>query len=72
MPWAYILRLLGPGLHWNRRREDLLAAIADAERDNNPAAAEHIRIILQLRDEVMMYEEKDPASVSPPGQTERD
>lgn len=71
MPWAYILKLLGPGLHWSRQREELLAAVATAERDGNPAAAEHIRIILRLRDEVMMHEEKDPEGVSPPGQTER-
>ena len=33
MPWAYILRLLGPGLHWSKSQAELQRAIAQAERD---------------------------------------
>lgn len=60
MPWGYIRRLLGSGLHWGKTQEELQAAIAQAERDNMPKAAEHIRIILRLRNRVMM-EKENPA-----------
>ena len=60
MPWGYIRKLLGPGLHWGKTRDELRAAIAQAERDNMPKAAEHLRIILRLRNKVMM-EKEDPA-----------
>lgn len=61
MPWWYIRKLLGPGMHWNRTQAELHAAIAQAERDNMPDAAEHIRIILKLRNRVMFdEEEKEP------------
>ena len=59
MPWWYIRSLLGPGLHWGRSREELRAAISQAYKDQMPEAAEHLRIILDLRNEVM-FEEKDP------------
>lgn len=66
MPWAYIRQLLGPGLHWGRTQAELRAAIRQAERDGMPDAAEHIRIILELRNKVMWEdpepEEKDPDS----------
>ena len=58
MPWWYIRRLLGPGLHWARSQEELKAAIEQAERDNMPDAAEHIRIILKMRNRVMWEDEK--------------
>lgn len=63
MPWWYIRQLLGPGLHWGRSKEELRAAIAQAEKDNMPEAADHIRIILELRNRVMVDTEdkKDPA-----------
>jgi hypothetical protein len=54
MPWAYIRSLLGPGLHWDRTQPQLLAAIAQADKDGQPDAAEHIRIILRLRNRVLM------------------
>lgn len=48
-------------MHWNRTQAELRAAIAQAERDNMPDAAEHIRIILKLRNRVMFdEEEKEP------------
>lgn len=59
MPWDYILRLLGPGLHWGRTQEELLAAIQRAREDGQHEAAEHIEIILGLRNYVMC-EEKSP------------
>jgi hypothetical protein len=54
MPWAYIRSLLGPGLHWDRTQSQLLAAIAQADKDGQPDAADHIRIILRLRNRVLM------------------
>lgn len=59
MPWAYILQLLGPGLHWGRTHEELRAAIDRARADGQEEAAEHLEIILELRDFVMC-EEKTP------------
>jgi hypothetical protein len=59
MPWAYILKLLGPGAHWGRTQEELHTAIKQAELDNRADAAEHLRIIHRLRNRV--YMEKDPA-----------
>lgn len=52
MPWAYIRSLLGVGLHWGRSREELEAAIVKAEKEGQPMAAEHLRIILAMRDAV--------------------
>jgi hypothetical protein len=59
MPWAYIRALLGPGLHWGRSQEDLLIAIDRARTDKQHDAAEHLEIILDLRNYVMC-EEKAP------------
>ena len=59
MPWEYIRKLLGPGLHWGRTQEELLNAIERARADGQQAAAEHIEIILEMRNFVMC-EEKTP------------
>jgi hypothetical protein len=59
MPWAYIRRILGPGLHWGRTQDELLAAIDRARADGQHEAAEHIEIILDMRNFVMC-EEKAP------------
>lgn len=64
MPWAYICALLGPGLHWSRTQQELLAAIAQARRDGMHDAAEHIQIILELRNAVNFDEGEKEA---PPG-----
>lgn len=53
MPWPYIQSLLGAGLHWRKSREELAAAIAQADKDEQFAAAAHLRIILKLRNAVM-------------------
>jgi len=53
MTWDRVLRYIGPGLHWEKSREELLAAIEAARAANDPDAAGHIGIILGLRDEVM-------------------
>lgn len=54
MPWWYIRRLLGPGLHWGRSEAELRAAIQRAENENMPDAAEHLRRILDLNRKVNM------------------
>lgn len=59
MPWAYIAKLLGPGLHWGRSQQELNAAIDRARAEGQHEAAEHLEIILGLRNVVMM-EEKTP------------
>lgn len=53
MPWELVRELLGPGLHWGKSIHQLQAAIQEAERRGNPDAAEHIRVILALRNRVM-------------------
>lgn len=59
MPWAYIVELLGPGLHWGRSQAELQRAIDRARAEGQHEAAEHLEIILGLRNTVMM-EEKSP------------
>lgn len=59
MPWAYILRLLGPGAHWGRTQEELYKAVAQAEKDGQTDAAEHIRGIHRLRNRVFMEKAPD-------------
>jgi len=59
MPWAYIRQILGPGLHWGRTQDELHAAIDRARADGQHDAAEHLEIILELRNFVMC-EEKTP------------
>lgn len=64
MPWAYIRRLLGPGLHWGRSQAELQGFIRRAEADGQLDAAEHLRIILRSRNAVMMdSEQKEPRRV---------
>ena len=59
MPWAYIRALLGPGLHWGRSQDELLAAIQRAEREGMLDAAHHLRIILDMRNVVNMDQPKN-------------
>lgn len=59
MPWDYIRRLLGPGLHWGRSQAELMSAIERAKSDGQKDAAEHLKIILKMRNDVMC-EEKEP------------
>ena len=63
MPWAYIYKLLGPGSHWNKTQEHFRNAVNRAEQEGQQDAADHIRIIWRMRNEVMMEsEEKDPGA----------
>lgn len=57
--WGYIYELLGPGLHWFKPQELFLTAIARAEREGQHEAAHHIRIILKMRNDVMMEKQKE-------------
>ena len=41
-------------MHWDRTQPELLAAIAQADKDGQLDAADHIRIILRLRNRVLM------------------
>ena len=56
--------LLGPGLHWTKSQAHFREAVRRAEADGQHDAAEHIRIIWRLRNEVMMerMQEKDPGA----------
>lgn len=58
MPWELIRSLLGPGLHWGKSKEYLEEAAREAEKLNNHDAAEHIRVILRLRNRVMCEPDK--------------
>ena len=51
-PWPYIHAILGPGLHWTRSVQELTDAIKRAELDDQTAAADHLRIILDTRNRV--------------------
>ena len=66
MSWAYIYQLLGPGLHWNKSQAHFREAVLRAEADGQQDAADHIRIIWGLRNDVMMEsmqaEEKNPGT----------
>lgn len=59
-PWAYIVEVLGPGLHWSKSQAELQRAIQRAERDGQPTAAEHLRIILERRNFVYLDELEPP------------
>ena len=59
--WAYIVMLLGPGLHWGKSQEELQRAIARATDEGKHEAAEHLEIILKRRNLVMF--EKDSRSL---------
>jgi len=61
--WAYIRGLLGPGAHWSHTPQELRRAIARAEHDNRHDAAEHLRIILDMRNRVAF----DGSEKTPPG-----
>lgn len=50
--WNYIVGLLGVKSHWARTREELAAAEQRAVAEGRPDAADHIRIISDLRDKV--------------------
>ena len=54
--------LIGPGLHWTKSQAHFREAVRRAEAEGQPDAAEHIRIMWRLRNEVMMerMQEKDP------------
>lgn len=52
MPWKIIYELIGPEAHWAKPRQLFLDAIAEAERRGHQDAADHIRIMLDLRDTV--------------------
>ena len=56
--------ILGPGLHWTKSQEHFRRAVQRAEADGQTDAAEHIRIIWRMRNEVMMerMQEKDPGA----------
>jgi len=53
MPWQLIVDLLGPGLTWQKSQQEFHQAIAKAEAMNRPDAAEHLRGMLKLRNQVM-------------------
>ena len=62
MTWGYIYMLIGPGLHWSKSQAQFREAVRRAEAEGQHDAAEHIRIMWRLRNEVMMerMQEKDP------------
>lgn len=66
MIWVYIREVLGPGLHWDKTQAQFRAAYQRAQSDGQPDAAEHIKIIWEMRNRVMMepmkLEEKDPGT----------
>lgn len=67
MIWMYIRKILGSGLHWDKSQEQFRAAVERAEQDGQAEAAEHIRIIWEMRNRVMMEpmlsdKEKDPGT----------
>lgn len=62
-PWPYINAILGPGLHWGKTAQELQVAIKRAELDRQPDAADHLRIILGLRNQVAF----DGSEKNPPG-----
>lgn len=64
MNWAYVERLLGRGLHWDKSQEELMRAIELARADCQFDAAEHIRIILARRNMVHAERQRDPRLTS--------
>ena len=58
MPWYYIKTLLGPGLHWSKTSKEFKQLIARAESEGMFNAAEHLKIMLELRDKVYMKTER--------------
>lgn len=47
-----ISELIGTGLHWSKPRSVFLDGIAEAERRGRQDVADHLRIMLDLRDTV--------------------
>ncbi len=64
-PWAYIHALLGPGLHWSKSPTSIQAAIDKAEREGARAEADHLRIILKQRNDVMCDSDEEQPFVYP-------
>jgi hypothetical protein len=62
MVWGYIQSLLGPGTHWGRSQDAFQALIDRAVSDGQLDAAEHLRMMLERRNAVMM---EKPTSASP-------
>lgn len=60
MPWKLITKLLGPGLLWNKTQQQFLTAITIAERQGRKDAADHLRGMLKLRNQVMCEKPIDP------------
>jgi len=60
MPWKMILDLIGDGLHWNKPRQVFLDGIAEAERLGRQDVADHLRIMLDLRDTVCFDKPTEP------------
>lgn len=53
MPWSLIRQLLGPGLAWSHSQEKYNAAIRRAEELGRKDAADHLRGMLELRNQVL-------------------
>lgn len=53
MPWKLITELLGPGLLWQKTQQQFLTAIQIAEMRGRKDAADHLRGMLKLRNQVM-------------------
>lgn len=64
MPWDYISHLLGPGLHWGHTQEKYAAAIEQAEKDGQLEAVDHINMIWERRNLVMMEKKTAPSDGS--------
>lgn len=62
MPWALVRELIGPGIYWGMSREHLESAIARARGMGREDAAEHIAIILDLRNQVAFDDPPSAAS----------
>lgn len=64
--WSYIASILGPGLLYDKTAAELQAAIKRADHDGQPDAAEHLRIILGMRNRVMCDDPDRQPFVYPP------
>lgn len=53
------MKLLGPGLYWDKSREEIERAISKAKAQGDTDTADRLAIILELRDDVAM-EKKSP------------
>ncbi len=68
MVWDYIQSLLGPGSHWGRSQDAFQALIDRAVADGQLDAAEHLRMMFERRNAVMM-EKETPRPIAEPGQS---